>query len=76
MRIARRDGRLAYEAWPEMRQVLGLVDVLKTDAVEGEFLTGERDIHAIARKLASYGPKEIVLTHKDGLRRARERDDS
>ena len=47
--------------------MLALVDVLKSDAVEGEFLTGEKDLHAIARKLASYGPKEIVLTHKDGL---------
>lgn len=67
VRIRTPEGRLAYEAWPEMRQVLGLVDVLKSDAVEGEFLTGERDLHAIASKLASYGPKEIVLTHKDGL---------
>jgi sugar/nucleoside kinase (ribokinase family) len=67
VRVRSADGRLAYEAWPEMRQVLALIDVLKSDAVEGEFLTGERDLHAIARKLASYGPKEIVLTHKDGL---------
>jgi sugar/nucleoside kinase (ribokinase family) len=67
VRVRTQHGRLAYEPWPELRQVLGLVDVLKSDAVEGEFLTGERDLHAIARKLASYGPKEIVLTHKDGL---------
>ena len=67
VRIRTESGQLAYEAWPEIRQVLALVDVLKSDAVEGEFLTGERDLHAIARKLASYGPKEIVLTHKDGL---------
>jgi sugar/nucleoside kinase (ribokinase family) len=67
VRVRTPHGRLAYEPWPELRQVLGLVDVLKSDAVEGEFLTGERDLHAIARKLASYGPKEIVLTHKDGL---------
>jgi sugar/nucleoside kinase (ribokinase family) len=67
VRIRTDNGQLAYEAWPEIRQVLALVDVLKSDAVEGEFLTGERDLHAIARKLASYGPKEIVLTHKDGL---------
>ena len=67
VRVRTADGRLAYEAWPQMPQVLALVDVLKSDAVEGEFLTGERDLHAIARKLASYGPKEIVLTHKDGL---------
>jgi sugar/nucleoside kinase (ribokinase family) len=67
VRVRSADGQLSYEAWPEIRQVLALVDVLKSDAVEGEFLTGERDLHAIARKLASYGPKEIVLTHKDGL---------
>ena len=67
VRVRTPHGRLAYEPWPEIREVLGLVDVLKSDAVEGEFLTGERDLHAIARQLASYGPKEIVLTHKDGL---------
>jgi sugar/nucleoside kinase (ribokinase family) len=67
VRVRTANGQLAYEPWPELRQVLGLVDVLKSDAVEGEFLTGERDLHAIARKLASHGPKEIVLTHKDGL---------
>jgi sugar/nucleoside kinase (ribokinase family) len=67
VRIRTPQGRLAYEAWPEMKQVLALIDVLKSDAVEGEFLTGETDLHAIARKLASYGPREIVLTHKDGL---------
>ena len=67
VRIRNPDGRLAYEQWPEMARVLALVDVLKSDAVEGEFLTGEKELPAIARKLASYGPKEIVLTHKDGM---------
>jgi sugar/nucleoside kinase (ribokinase family) len=67
VRIRTEKGTLAYETWPEMSRVVALVDVLKSDAVEGEFLTGEKDLHAIARKLASYGPREIVLTHKDGL---------
>ena len=67
VRIRTAKGTLAYEAWPEMARILALVDVLKSDAVEGEFLTGEQDLLAIARKLASYGPKEITLTHKDGL---------
>lgn len=67
VRIRTGNGQLAYDPWLEMSRVLALVDVLKSDAVEGEFLTGEKDLHAIARKLASYGPKEIVLTHKDGL---------
>jgi len=67
VRIRTGKGTLAYESWPEMARVLSMIDVLQSDAVEGEFLTGEKELLAIARKLASYGPREIVLTHKDGL---------
>jgi sugar/nucleoside kinase (ribokinase family) len=66
VRVAR-SGKLAYQAWPEQRQVLERVDVLKTDAVEAEMLTGEADIKTAARILADMGPSEIVLTHRDGL---------
>jgi sugar/nucleoside kinase (ribokinase family) len=66
VRVAR-GGILVYEDWPEKAAVLALVEVLKTDAVEAEMLTGEVDIHAAARKLAELGPEEIVLTHRDGL---------
>jgi sugar/nucleoside kinase (ribokinase family) len=62
-----RDGKLAYEAWPQARQFLAQVSILKTDAVEAERLTGEADIHRAARLLADLGPREIVLTHRDGL---------
>jgi sugar/nucleoside kinase (ribokinase family) len=67
VRIRSDDGQLKYERWPEMTQVLELVDVLKTDAVEAQFLTGESDILAAAKSLAAFGPSEIVLTHRDGL---------
>ncbi len=67
VRIVTPEGRLAYEAWPERELVLGMTDILKTDAVEAEFLTGTADIHEAARILAALGPREIVLTHKDGL---------
>jgi sugar/nucleoside kinase (ribokinase family) len=66
VRVAR-DGRLAYEAWPEARLFLGQVSILKADAVEAERLTGEAEIHRAARRLADLGPGEIVLTHRDGL---------
>lgn len=62
-----RGGELAYETWPKKDQVLACVDVLKTDAVEAEMLTGENDIKTAAQMLASWGPTEIVLTHRDGL---------
>lgn len=62
-----RGQELKYEPWPEMQETLGHLDILKSDAVEAEFLTGESDIFKAARIYASMGPREIVLTHKDGL---------
>ena len=62
-----RGQELCYESWEEMRAALAYVDILKTDAVEAEYLTGETDIHEAARAYAEMGPREIVLTHKDGL---------
>lgn len=58
---------LVYESWPEMESTLALVDVVKSDAVEAAFLTGKKDIYKAARAYADMGPREIVLTHKDGL---------
>jgi sugar/nucleoside kinase (ribokinase family) len=58
---------LKYEPWPEMEITLAYLDILKSDAVEAEFLTGEADIFKAAKTYAAMGPKEIVLTHKDGL---------
>lgn len=62
-----RGTELTYEPWDEMPSTLTQVDVVKSDAVEASFLTGETDIHKAAAFYAEMGPKEIVLTHKDGL---------
>jgi sugar/nucleoside kinase (ribokinase family) len=62
-----RDQTLVYEPWEEMKEMLVYLDVLKSDAVEAEFLTGEADIYKAAQKFYEMGAKEIVLTHKDGL---------
>ena len=61
------DGVLVAEAWPQKEQVLAHLDVLKTDAVEAELLTGESDIRVAAQKIADLGPGEVVLTHREGL---------
>ncbi len=58
---------LTKQPWEEMASILACVDILKADAVEAEFLTGETDVHKAAAVFASFGPREIVLTHKDGL---------
>lgn len=58
---------LTKKPWDDMGAALANVDVLKADAVEAEYLTGERDVHKAAAAFAALGPNEIVLTHKDGL---------
>lgn len=58
---------LRYESWPEMAEALAHIDIVKSDMVEAEQLTGEKDIFRAAMCFASMGPREIVLTHKDGL---------
>jgi sugar/nucleoside kinase (ribokinase family) len=67
IRVAAPDGRLQHREWPEKLAVLSQTDVLKADAVEARFLTGETEIKAAAEALAELGPGEIVLTHRDGL---------
>ena len=58
---------LKYEPWPEMPATLEAVDIVKSDMVEAEFLTGETDVLKAAKFYAELGPKEIVLTHRDGV---------
>ncbi len=62
-----RGQNLHYEPWDEMKITLPHIDVLKSDAVEAECLTGESDIYKAATLFSKMGPKEIVLTHRDGV---------
>jgi len=62
-----REQELKYEPWDEMAETLAQVDVLKSDAVEAEYLTGESDIYQAVKAFTAMGPKEIVLTHKEGV---------
>jgi sugar/nucleoside kinase (ribokinase family) len=61
------NSKLVPKEWPEKQAVLALLDVLKTDAVEAEMLTGTSDIREAARKIADLGPREVVITHRNGL---------
>jgi len=60
-------GKLIPKDWPEKNSILSHLDVLKTDAVEAEMLTGISDIREAARKISDLGPHEVVITHRDGL---------
>ena len=62
-----RDGNLFQDEWPGKEEILKHVTVLKTDAVEARLLTGESDRYAAAKRLAEYGPKEVLLTHNGSI---------
>ena len=61
------DELLVYQPWPDMELVLQNLDILKTDAVEAEYLTGETDIERAAKRFAECGAKEVLLTHREGI---------
>jgi sugar/nucleoside kinase (ribokinase family) len=66
IRVARGD-ILAFDDWPGKEAILQHVTVLKTDAVEAERLTGESDRLRAAKRLAEFGPREVLLTHGGGV---------
>lgn len=61
------DNTLIHSEWPEKKDMLALIDVLKADIVEAESLTGEGDLLKAAKLLYEMGPNEVVLTHKNGI---------
>ena len=58
---------LVFRPWKEMTEGLRYVTYLKVDRAEAELLTGETDLRAAARQLATYGPREIVVTQSAGV---------
>ena len=61
------NGKLVPKEWLERDSVLARLDILKTDAVEAELLFGKCDLYTAARKMHDLGPREVVITHRDGL---------
>ncbi len=58
---------LINSKWEEKKEALSLTHYLKADGVEARFLTGESDLVSAAKTLKSYGPKEVIITHKNGV---------
>jgi len=56
-------GPMVFRDWDRKQEIIGSVHYLKTDAAEAEILTGETDRIQAARTLASWGAKEVMLTH-------------
>lgn len=63
LRHAEADGSMTFHDWPDKETHLKYIDFLKADAAESEILTGENDRVKAAKKLHSWGAKEIMITH-------------
>ncbi|MGD2206469.1 MAG: PfkB family carbohydrate kinase [Anaerolineae bacterium] len=61
------NGELVFRQWPEMEEGLAHVTYLKLDRAEAELLTGQTNLQVAARRLAEYGPREIVITQSSGV---------
>ena len=63
-----RDGDdLVFRPWSDMEVGLAQVTYLKADRAEAELLTGESDLRVAARRLAAFGPSEVVITESSGV---------
>lgn len=52
-----------FHDWKRKRELLPAIHYLKTDAAEAQVLTGYEDRNKAIEELASYGAKEVMLTH-------------
>jgi sugar/nucleoside kinase (ribokinase family) len=58
---------LVFRPWPDIEAGLAGVTYLKLDRAEAELLTGQTDLVEAARRLAGYGPQEIIITESAGV---------
>ena len=63
LRRAEAGGGMRFADWEGKRRYLPSLEYFKTDAAEAEILTGTKDREEAARLLASWGAKEVMVTH-------------
>ncbi len=63
LRRAEADRTMRFADWEAKRRYLPFVEYFKTDAAEAEILTGSKDREEAARILASWGAREVMVTH-------------
>lgn len=68
LRNVDKDGNMVYMDWQDKDRYLPLVDIFKVDSREAEVLTGEKDLEKAIKMIAQFGPREILLTYRDGIK--------
>ena len=59
------DGAMLFRNWDRTEELLPMVTYFKTDAAEAEIMTGCSDREEAARRLASLGAREVMVTHNN-----------
>ena len=67
LRVRDENNKLVHTEWPQKKEVLAKLDMIKADIGEAESLTGTRELKKAAQILNDWGPSEIVLTHRSGV---------
>ena len=67
IRVRIREKEIVFRNWDGREEGLPFVEVLKTDDVELEVITRKTDLREGAKQLAALGPKEVLVTHAQGL---------
>ena len=60
-----RDQKVFAVDWPDKLEALKYIDILKVNEYEAAVLTGEKDLRKSVRRLAEWGPREVLLTMGD-----------
>ncbi len=65
----RDDKRVFYSSLTskEKKEIISNINVLKVDQTEAEILTNEKNIVSAAKEILKIGPREILITHKEGI---------
>jgi sugar/nucleoside kinase (ribokinase family) len=58
---------VSFRDTPDKRRIVSLLDRVKLDVVEANVLTGEDNLEAAARQVASWGCPEVVITRAVGV---------
>ncbi len=57
---------IVFKDWPEKREGMRMIRVLKCDAAEAKAMTGHEELRPALDTISSWGPEEILLTHNKG----------
>ena len=61
------NGKLVFKDWEHKEEGLKHIHTVKADNIEAEVITGEKDLVAAAQKISEWGPREVVITHSEGV---------